>query len=55
MENEIKEKMDSLVVQDDLSSLNLFGRRMIRDFKYEGFEDGDIYEYLCNKIKEMGY
>jgi hypothetical protein len=53
MKKEIKEKMDELVLTNKIIELRLNAKSLIKDFKFEGFEDEDIYEYLCNEIKEV--
>jgi hypothetical protein len=51
MKKEFKEKMDGLVNQKVANELKEKVDFIKSDFRFEGFEDEDIFEYLCELIK----
>ena len=55
METQTKERMDELVSEVDKTTIKTLVKSVIRDLKFEGFEDKEIYEYLCEQVKEGGY
>ena len=48
------ERMDGLVPQTALKALIKSTQAIIRNFKTEGFEDDEIFDYIMSKIKTLG-
>lgn len=47
-------RMDILVPETPLKALIGGAQSIIRDFKQEGFDDEDIFDYIVSKIKTLG-
>lgn len=54
METQIKQRMDGLVWKDSINRINDATREIISELKKDGFEDEDIYQYICDLVKEAG-
>lgn len=48
------DRMEGLVPQTALKALVGGAQAIIRDFKQEGFEDDEIFDFIVSKIKTLG-
>ena len=54
MKTETKKRMDGLVNELDMNGIKKGTRCIIRDLKDDGFEDHEIFEYICELVQEGG-
>ena len=51
--DEVYDRIDGLVNQNDMDMLRDGGRNIVLDLTDEGFEDEEIIEYICKYLKNF--
>lgn len=51
--DEVYDRIDGLVNQNDITMLEDAGRNIVADLTNEGFDDEDIIEYICKYLKNF--
>lgn len=51
--DEVYDRIDGLVNQNDITMLGDAGRNIVADLTNEGFDDEEIIEYICKYLKNF--